>query len=50
MNKVQKELDAAFNDLYAIPVRGDYVKLMMSAWEHMGAAYRLAEEKEEEDG
>lgn len=51
MTDLQKELDAAFGCLSAVPVKGDYVEVMAEAREHLRRAFRLAQpEKEETDG
>lgn len=46
MTDLQKELDAAFKLLSAVPVSGDAVDVMAAARERLRAAYKLAEEKE----
>jgi len=47
MNEFQKELDAAFKILSAMPVIGDNVEMMATAKEHLRKAYKLAESEVE---
>lgn len=42
MTDIQREIDAAFKLVSAIPVRGDAVDLMAAVREHLRSAYNLA--------
>ncbi len=46
MNDLQKELDAVWNLLAGIPVRGDAVDIMAAARVGIRRAYKLAEPEE----
>ena len=48
MTDLQKEIDAAYNALAAIPVSGDHVEVMAAAREHLRRAYKLSASERKE--
>ena len=50
MNELQKELDAVWNLLAGIPVRGDAVDIMAAVRGGLRRAYKLAEPEKTDTG
>lgn len=46
MEELKKEMNAAYNLIDAIPVRGNMIEVMAEARQHLRAAYKLAEEND----
>ena len=50
MSELQKELEAVWKLLAAIPVQGDAVDILAAARGGLRRAYKMAEEEEEKEG
>lgn len=49
MEELKKELNAVYDLMKTIPVRGDLVEVMAEARRHMRQAYKLTETQEEKE-